>query len=129
MISNYLGRCAALVEKLLLLDDPAIAVYVHGLLIQLTTATALLTFNSDRIAPSTLQDDLVAELRLSQRSPNGAFDVFPPDLARSLVRLQPHEIRRRLLRIVSIGILAVIQKFAGDALGLVRWSVIFGLGS
>src|ERR1700733_2348237 len=116
LIPNDLCRRGPRLKEALLFDNPAVAEDFRVLRPQQSVGAALLTFDGHDIATGTLKNHFVSDLRLREGLGDRALNVFSPDLARAIPRLQSHEIRRLLIRIVSVGIPAVIEELADDAL-------------
>jgi hypothetical protein len=79
-------------EKALFLDNPSIAKHLDVLRPELALGVSLLRVHSYHVTACALQNDLISDLRLNERLRDGALHVFPPDLARTVTRLESHEI-------------------------------------
>ena len=115
LVTDHLRGRSALLEEFPLLDDPAVAMDLDRLLLQLSLRVPRAPLYGNGVASAALQDDLITDLRLREGFRDGPFDVFTPNLTRPVAGLEPHEIGRILLGVVAVGIAPVIQEFPDNA--------------
>src|SRR5580700_5853480 len=115
-VTNDVRGLRTALEEAAALDDPMVAVGLELAFETHAGGITLLPANFHRLLAYGSQADLVPNVGPSERLLEGALEVDTPDGAIAAFRLELHEVRHGLARVVPVRRPAVIDETAGQEL-------------